>query len=124
MNRITPWGHWRLLVDNLEEKLIGQHYYIPKKSALFLLRQLSGQDFGDDGAAWIEWGAQQPNISRILLKEIPHFEILLFQLDGEILRAKIDARKTLKRATGQDFGDDVEAWRTWLQEHGKLKGKT
>lgn len=123
MNRTTPW---ELLLVNLEGRLHTRRGYVRKEAALFILEQITGQDFGYDTTAWRQWGAQQPEIDLILRKrkEIPHYEWLLFHLAGEILRAKTDARKTLKRATGQDFGDDVEAWRTWLQENGKLKGKT
>jgi hypothetical protein len=29
------------------------------------------------------------------------------------------AREQLKKLTGQDFGYDLKAWKTWLREHRK-----
>lgn len=53
------------------------------------------------------------------------FQLLLQNLEGKIspdagrhYRTKERALAELKQQTGQDFGDDVEAWRRWLRENG------
>jgi len=51
---------------------------------------------------------------------------LLYNLEGRISQQtrsylpKDEALKQLKAKTGQDFGHDTAAWRTWLREQGKL----
>jgi hypothetical protein len=58
-------------------------------------------------------GLPENGTGSLLWASEPMYKRLLFDFNGT-------AYTILKRMTGQDFGDDVEAWRTWLQEHGKL----
>jgi hypothetical protein len=56
-----------------------------------------------------------------------HLEIAISNLKGEIKRegysrivlSKEQAIDLLRRATGQDFGDDIAKWEEWVAEHGK-----
>jgi hypothetical protein len=53
MSRITPY---RLLVLNIEGRIQkGRREYISVEEAYKLLREWSGQDFGEDLAKWKQW---------------------------------------------------------------------
>ena len=51
------------------------------------------------------------------------FELLLANLKGEIpnrrreFRTKADAYATLKRLTGQDFGENAVKWEKWIKNN-------
>ena len=55
------------------------------------------------------------------------YEILLNNLAGEIPPGRLiylernEARRQLVTLTGQDFGDDVEAWTAWLTQNGFVR---
>ena len=55
------------------------------------------------------------------------YQGLLLNLEGQIrpeqkrlYLGKEEALRQLREHTGQDFGDDVEAWRRWLRERSLL----
>lgn len=53
MSRLLPYeGLLRNLRGEIEE---GRREFLTKEQALERLRELSGEDFGDDPAAWEEW---------------------------------------------------------------------
>lgn len=52
MSRLTLYQG---LLLNLEGKVRGGRAYLPKQEAYRKLKQLTGQDFGDDAPAWRRW---------------------------------------------------------------------
>lgn len=57
------------------------------------------------------------------MTRLTYTQMLLLNLQGKIApnrrehRTKEQALEALRELTGQDFGDDVEAWRRWIREH-------
>jgi len=68
-------SQFEFLLSNAMECFESSHlYYIPRGEALARLRELSGENFGEDLVAWAEWGARNDmflselNRSRLLEK--------------------------------------------------------
>lgn len=62
---------------------------------------------------------------------IPPHRLLVLALEGRKtirgrrLPTKEEAREGLRRLTGQDFGQDAEAWKAWIKDNRKaLYGET
>jgi hypothetical protein len=112
----------RLLV-NLEEDIDPGYLfiYVPRATALQLLKDLTGQDFGYNAKRWREWleGAgliPKRNIPaemlRILEDDFPPGYMRCSEGD------RVMAVKRLREWTGQDFGFDAKRWRQWLEHNG------
>ena len=58
------------------------------------------------------------------MRVLPHTRYLL-ALEGRLtahgrpLPTKKEAQTRLRRLTGQDFGDDVAAWKAWIKKNRK-----
>jgi len=59
------------------------------------------------------------------MSRITFFRLLVMNLEGEIQEGRREymppdeAYKLLKESTGQDFGDDINAWKAWLKKNKK-----
>jgi hypothetical protein len=116
MSLLLPLERWLV---NLEEDVDPGYLfiYVPRATALGLLKEQTGQDFGYEAKRWREWleGAgliPKRNIPAEMLK------ILEDDFPPGYLRREGDREAAVKRLrewTGQDFGFDAKRWREWLE---------
>jgi hypothetical protein len=59
------------------------------------------------------------------MSRIPPHKLLIMNIERKIQEGRREymppdkALELLKSSTGQDFGDDVEAWKKWLKDNKK-----
>lgn len=122
MTRIMPPED---IILNLKQHLGPQHpWYMTTKQAYRRAVRYSGVDFGDNVDAWEEWFTKSPEIvgkvySTATLKT--QCELLIKNLRKELSPenrkeyvAPEHALVLLIEKTGQDFGDDADAWEDWV----------
>ena len=59
------------------------------------------------------------------MSRIPFYKLLIMNMERKIQEGRREympaekALEVLKSSTGQDFGDDIAAWKKWLKDHHK-----
>jgi hypothetical protein len=59
------------------------------------------------------------------MSRIPPYKLLIMNMEHNIQEGRREympsdkALELLKSLTGQDFGDDIEAWKKWLKDNKK-----
>jgi len=124
MSLLLPLERWLV---NLEEDVDPGYLfiYMPKAAALQMLKDQTGQDFGDDAKGWRQW---LEGAGLIPKRNIPAEMLKILEDDfppGYVRRVgdREAAVKRLREWTGQDFGFDAKRWREWLESGGFVPSK-
>lgn len=124
MSLLLPLVRWLV---NLEEDVDPGYsfIYVPKATALQLLKDQTGQDFGYDAKRWREW---LEGAGLIPKKNIPAemLQVLEGAFPPGYIQSERDREMAVKRLrewTGQDFGLDAKKWRVWLEGKGFVPSK-
>lgn len=121
MTRIIPPQE---IVLNLKQHLGPRHpWYMTYEDAYKRAIRYSGVDFEHDITKWEEWFAKYPEVLGRVYRYSTlkvQCELLIKNLRQEIAPqnneyvAPEHALALLVEKTGQDFGDDGEAWEDWV----------
>ena len=114
------------LLVNLEEDIpLGFLFvHMPKETALRLLVEKTGQDFGYDAKRWRLWLEENALVpKRNIPKEM--LQVLENDFPPGYIRCEEHVEAAIRRLrewTGQDFGPNPKAWREWLETQGVVHG--
>jgi hypothetical protein len=124
MSLLLPLERWLV---NLEEDVDPGYLfiYVPKATALKMLKDQTGQDFGEDAKRWRQW-LEGAGLIPIMNIPAEMLKILEDDFPPDYVRGLGDREAAVKRLrewTGQDFGFDALRWREWLESGGFVQSK-